>query len=91
MRSVPTGVRASVCSAVVAMNAVTVLRPRFYEQVLTRLHRQIIGQGYLVKRQDELRSQHGFQLVTFYSNHELRGDCQVSLHHSLILIAPHSE
>ena len=53
-RFVPTGVRASVCSAVVAIIAVTVLRPRFYEQVLTRLHTQIIGRGYLVKRQGEV-------------------------------------
>ena len=37
-RFVPTGIRASVCSVVVAIIAVTVLRPQFYEQVLTRLH-----------------------------------------------------
>ena len=48
--SVPTGVRASVCPAVVAIIAVTMLRSSFYEQVLTRLHTQIIGRGHLIQR-----------------------------------------
>ena len=58
-RSIPTGVRISAQSVVVDIIAVTILRSLFYEQLLTRLHAQIIGRGHLIQRWGEVGGQHG--------------------------------